>query len=121
MGAFGIGLIFVAEPFARWFLDDDNVVPLAVNFIFFLGIAMPMMAVEFAVGGALRGAGDTRYPMFVIFFGLFGCRLLPAAIAAYAFDASIQVVWSCLLLDYAAKAALLAWRFHGGKWKHVEV
>jgi putative MATE family efflux protein len=121
MGLFGIGLIFVAEPFARWFLDDDSVVPLAVNFIFFLGIAMPMMAVEFAIGGALRGAGDTRYPMFVIFFGLFFCRLLPAAIAAYYFNASIQIVWSCLLLDYAAKAALLAWRFHGGKWKHIEV
>lgn len=121
MSVFGVILIMIAEPFARWFLDDDEVVRLAVDFIWILGLAQPLMAIEFAIGGALRGAGDTRYPMFVIFVGLIGCRLIPAAIAANFFGASIQIVWSALLLDYAAKAALLAWRFHGGKWKHVEV
>lgn len=121
MSALGVILIIIAEPFARWFLDDDDVVRLAVDFIWILGLAQPLMAIEFAIGGALRGAGDTRFPMFVIFIGLIGCRLIPAAIAANFFGASIQVVWSALLLDYAAKAALLAWRFHGGKWKLVEV
>lgn len=121
MSVFGVILIIIAEPFSRWFLDDDEVVRLAVDFIWILGLAQPLMAIEFAIGGALRGAGDTRYPMFVIFVGLIGCRLIPAAIAANFFGASIQVVWSALLLDYAVKAALLSWRFHGGKWKHVEV
>jgi MATE family, multidrug efflux pump len=121
MSLLGIALIIVAEPFARWFLDDDAVVALAVDFIWVLALCQPFMSVEFAIGGALRGAGDTRFPMLVSFVGLFLCRLLPAAIAAFVFKASIQIVWSVLLLDWSVKAAMLAWRFYGGKWKHVKV
>lgn len=121
MSALGVVLILVAEPFARWFLDDEEVVRLAVSFIWVLGLCQPFMAVEFAIGGALRGAGDTRFPMFVAFIGLFVCRLFPAFILAVIFNASIQTVWLVLLLDWSVKAGLLAWRFYGGKWKTIEV
>ena len=39
------------------------------------------MATEFALGGALRGAGDTRFPLLAVFIGLFLFRLVPATIA----------------------------------------
>ena len=117
----GFVLVTFSEPIARWFLDDPVVVPLTVDFIFILGLAQPMMAVEFVIGGALRGAGDTRFPLGVLFLGLFLCRLIPATLAALYFDASIQIVWSALILDYSAKAILLAVRFHRGRWKSIEV
>jgi putative MATE family efflux protein len=121
MAGLGAVLILFAEPFARWFVDDDEVVRLTVDFIWILGIAQPLMAIEFTMGGALRGAGDTRYPMFVIFTGLFLFRVLPAMILVHFFEAPIQLVWAVLLLDYIVKASLLAWRFRGGKWKTIEV
>ena len=117
----GFVLVTFSEPIARWFLDDPVVVPLTVDFIFILGLAQPMMAVEFVIGGALRGAGDTRFPLGVLFLGLFLCRLIPATLAALYFDASIQIVWSALILDYSTKAILLAVRFHRGRWKLIEV
>ena len=117
----GLVLVSLSEPIARWFLDDPHVVPLTVDFIFILGLAQPLMAVEFVLGGALRGAGDTRFPLGVVFVGLFVCRLIPATLAALYFDASIQVVWSALLLDYSTKAALLVMRFARGRWKEIQV
>ena len=49
------------------------------------------------------------------------CRLIPAAVAALVFGATIQVVWSALVLDYLVKAALLIRRFLGGRWRAMRV
>ncbi len=121
MTALGAVLIARAEPIARWFIDDAEVVSLTVDFIWILGVAQPLMAVEFTLGGALRGAGDTRFPLLVIFIGLFLCRLTPALLAAYVWGATIQLIWCALLLDYAMKAVLLTERFRRGRWREIEV
>jgi MATE family, multidrug efflux pump len=121
MGALGAGLIAMAPMLAGWFIDDANVIALTVDFIWILGLAQPLMAIEFVVGGALRGAGDTRFPVFAIFTGLFVFRVLPAVIIVFYFGGSIQWVWSVLLLDYLVKGILLTERFRRGYWKTIEV
>lgn len=121
MGSMGGIIIAIAEPFARWFVDDDEVAMLAVQFILFLGLAQPMMAVENALGGDLRGAGDTRFPLLAVFSGLFFGRVIPGYVAVYFFDVGIATVWSFLLLDYLIKAGLMSWRFKTGKWKTINV
>jgi Na+-driven multidrug efflux pump len=57
----------------------------------------------------------------VVFVGLFVCRLIPATLAALVFGATIQVVWSALVLDYAVKAVLLVERFRRGRWSTLDV
>jgi putative MATE family efflux protein len=121
MTVLGAILMATAEPVARWFIDNDEVVALTVDFIWIMGVAQPLMAVEFTLGGALRGAGDTRYPLLVIFIGLFLCRLAPATLLAYWFGAPIQWIWCALILDYGVKAVLLIRRFRRGYWRTVEV
>ena len=75
----------------------------------------------FALGGSLRGAGDTRFPLYAILSGLFAVRLLGATIVANVLGGGVVAVWSCLLADYTTKAALLTWRFRSGAWKRVQV
>lgn len=118
-----LGTIFIlsATYMARWFIDDDEVVSLTADFVLILGIAQPLMAMEFVLGGALRGAGDTRFPLFAIITSLFTCRVLPALVIALYFMGSIQMVWAALLLDYLVKGLLLAWRFRQGKWRTITV
>ena len=103
------------------FSSDPAVIALTVDFIWILGAVQPLMAIEFALGGGLRGAGDTRFPLLTIFIGLFVCRLVPASVAALVYGASIQLVWSALILDYSIKALLLVVRFQRGRWKRIEV
>ena len=121
MSVLGAATIAAAPALARLFSSDPHVIELTVDFIWTLGAVQPLMAIEYTIGGALRGAGDTRFPLFAIFAGLFLCRLAPAALAAYVFHARVQVVWSMLVLDYALKATLLLWRFRRGRWKTLEV
>ena len=102
------------------FSDDLEVVELTIDFIWILGAVQPLMAIEFAVGGSLRGAGDTFYPMLTVFFRLFIGRLIPAAIAGVLLGAPLQLVLCELIGDYAMKATLLIRRFRGERWKTIE-
>jgi putative MATE family efflux protein len=121
MLAVGVAVVAAAEAIARWFIDDDDVVRLTVDFIWILFAVQPFMAIEFTLGGALRGAGDTRFPLVCVFVGLFVFRLIPATLAALVFHAPIQWVWAALVFDYVAKAGLLTWRFARGRWKALAV
>ena len=63
MGILGIILALASRPIAGFFVDDPEVIRLTVLFVWLLGIMQPLMALEFALGGALRGAGDTKSPV----------------------------------------------------------
>jgi Na+-driven multidrug efflux pump len=122
MGLTGLSIIATAPLIARIFgATGQETVDLTVVFIYILGAAQPLMAVEFALGGSLRGAGDTRFPLYSILTGLFAVRLLGATVVAEVFGGGVVAVWSCLLADYTTKAILLTWRFWSGSWKRIQV
>ncbi|MBI4514743.1 MAG: MATE family efflux transporter [Deltaproteobacteria bacterium] len=121
MSACGLLIIVAARPIARLFVDDDEVVADTVSFIYMLGLAQPLMAIDFTIGGALRGAGDTRFPLITVLVAFYGCRLGCAYLAASVFHLSLVWVWAALIGDYVARAALKSWRFRSGYWKTIEV
>lgn len=120
----GVMLVFAAmiirgaEPLARFLIDDPEVVRLTVVFIYVLGSVQALMATEFALSGALRGAGDTRFPLITVFTGLFGVRILLASIFAW-LGLSVEWIFSALIADYIVKATMLTLRFRSRRWVHV--
>jgi len=119
MGVLGAIVIYFARDLATFFIGDDQAtIQHTVEFTYVLGAMMPLMAVDFAIGGALRGAGDTRFPMIATFFGLIGMRCTLAAIFTYA-GLPVRWVYAALIGDYVLKGLMLLWRFHSGKWKYV--
>ena len=118
MVVFGLAIMLSAEPIARMMVDDDETVRLAVVFIYLLGSAQPLMALEFGLSGALRGAGDTRFPFYAVLIGMVGVRCSLAALAAW-LELSVEWVFAALLGDWLVKALLLVWRFRSGRWQHV--
>lgn len=121
MSAGGIAIFLAAERIARLFVDDAAVVADAVSFIRTLAAAQPLMAADFTLGGALRGAGDTRFPLLTVVLGFYGVRLGFALAAARVFSLSLAWVWAALLGDYLVRAVLKAWRFRSGRWKTIRI
>jgi putative MATE family efflux protein len=122
MSGVGLTIILFANPLAGSFgAVGAETIRLAVIFTYILGAAQPLMAIEFALGGALRGAGDTRFPLFAILTGLFVFRLGAAFIIARPFFDGVTAVWLCLLADYAVKAGMLSLRFASGRWRSARV
>jgi putative MATE family efflux protein len=121
MSVCGIILFVAARPIAAMFVDDAEVVADTVSFIRTLAAAQPLMAIDFTMGGALRGAGDTRFPLIAVFVGFYGCRLAFAYVATFVLHLSLPWVWFALIGDYIARASLKAWRFRGGRWRFAVV
>jgi Na+-driven multidrug efflux pump len=99
-------------------IDDAEVVRLTVVFIYVLGGLQPLMAIEFALTGSLRGAGDTRFPLLVVLSGLVLVRCVLAGIFAW-LDFSVEWIFYALIADYIVKTTMLTLRFRGGRWKTV--
>ena len=118
MTVFGAAIVAFAEPLARFMIDDDEVVRLTVIFIWVLGAVQPLMAIEFTLGGALRGAGDTRFPLYTVLAGMVGVRLTTAT-AVWQLGGPIEWVYGSLIADYIVKAVMLTLRFRSGRWKTV--
>jgi len=117
MGVLGAVVIFFARDLATFFIGSDAVtIGHTVEFTWILGLMMPLLAIEFAIGGSLRGAGDTRFPLLCTFFGLIGMR---CGLAIAFTVAGMPVVWvyGSLIGDYVLKTVLLLWRFRTGTWK----
>ena len=112
----GIAIIAAAEPIAAFMIDDERVIYYTVVFIYILGACQPLMAVEFAIGGALRGAGDTRYPLKATMAGLILMRCTLAVVFAV-LELPVEWVFGALIGDYAMKAIMLTRRFRSGRWK----
>ena len=68
--------------------------------------------------GALRGAGDTRFPLMATMLGLCGVRVGLAAIFVV-LDMSVEWIYAALIGDYVLKAIMLTIRFRNGKWQQV--
>jgi putative MATE family efflux protein len=117
MGLLGLVVIYFARSLATFFLGDEPLtIEYTVQFIYILGSMMPLLAVEFAIGGALRGAGDTRFPLIATFLGLIGMRCGLAALATW-LQTPVFWVYAALVGDYLLKGALLIWRFRSGRWR----
>jgi len=120
MVVLGGAIVACAEPIARFMIADPEVVRLTVVFIYILGAMQPLMAIDFTLGGALRGAGDTRFPLLTTLTGLVVVRGTIAAVFS-GLGLPVEWVFGALVLDYVVKSALLALRFRGGAWQRIEI
>ena len=118
MTFFGIIIVTFAESLARFMINNDEVVRLTVIFIWLLGSMQPLMAIEFSLGGALRGAGDTKTPLVITLTCLLFIRVF-LAVVFFLLDASIEIIFSTLLADYIVKGFLYVSRFKSGRWMNV--
>jgi putative MATE family efflux protein len=119
--AAGIAFIVVPGFLLGVFTNSSAVVMTGIGALAVVGVGQPAQAVIFALGGALRGAGDTRYPLLVSFVSWFALRLPLAYLFAFVFGLGLAGIWLGVTVDYFVRAALFAVRFRSGAWARVKV
>jgi putative MATE family efflux protein len=119
MSLIGFVIVMNASGLARFFLGSDEIaVQRTTEFTYIMAAMLPLLGVDMAIGGSLRGAGDTRFPLITSFLGLIGVRCALAATFA-AFHLPVVWVYSSIIGDYMLKGSMLIWRFKSGHWKHA--
>ncbi len=120
MTAMGLVFIAFAHQIAALFIDDKQVIAYTVQFMYALAAAQPLMAIDWTITGALRGAGDSRFPLYGSLAGFYGMRLFLTSLIWY-HGGSINYIWWSLLADYVVRSTVKVWRFQSAHWETIEV
>ena len=108
----GLALLFFAWPgVTRLFSTDEVVRAAALPGLRLVLLAVPLEAINQVLTGALRGAGDTRYPMWVTVFGHWLVSLPLIVLFTGVLGWGLQGVWSAMFLQILVRALLTGWRF----------
>ena len=80
-----------------------------------------MDAVGIIAGGALRGAGDTRWP-FWVHTALAWLVFVPLAyLLGVKLGGGLTAAWAGATFYVAALAGALVWRFVSGAWQEIHI
>jgi putative MATE family efflux protein len=124
-------IVAFARPIAGAFGTEH--VDLTVTFIRVFALIVAGFSISRTMRGSLRGAGDTRWPLYGTLVATYLVRLpiailaLPAgyAVAVAGFSLPIGLGWGlpaifvALVADFYVKAAVNTSRFYSGRWKSV--
>ena len=119
--AAGAAFVIVPGLLLGLFTNSSAVVVAGIGALAVVGLGQPAQAAIFALGGALRGAGDTRYPLIVSLVNWFLIRLPLAYVLAFPMGMGLTGIWFGVTVDYFVRAVLLALRFRSGAWARVRV
>ena len=72
-------------------------------------------------GESIRGAGDTKFYMYVMLFCAWGLLIPGTWYIVYKLQLSVFWVWSWLTFYAGLTAVFMLWRFFQGKWKTIVV
>ncbi len=137
MGLCGLGFWIFRYPMVSFFvrvlpsreLDPQQVQQITARIID-IGTTVLICAAIFqlfdAVGivyiGALRGAGDTRWPMFVTMVLSWGIIVGGGSVVVNAFPQLKSIgPWIAGSIYVAAMGTAMAWRFESGKWENIQL
>jgi putative MATE family efflux protein len=119
----GLLLFFAAGPLVDLFLSADQTGVAAVTpaLLRIVSVAMPPLAIMQVLTGALRGAGDTAWPLAFTFLGFLGVRLPLAYLLVMVWHWGVAGAWYAMVADMLVRCALVVFRFLHGGWKRVQV
>ena len=119
----GIGAVFYlfAPQFASLFSETAAVQEQVVQVLRIIAWFQPFAALVQIMTGALQGAGDTRFPMYATFIGIWGLRIGLGYFLAVPFGMGLSGVWFAYAADLVVRGLLLFERFRGGKWQEIEI
>lgn len=122
MSAIGVGFLLAAAPLVRvFFPGPEDVVGPAAACLRISAAEQPFMALAMALGGALRGAGDTRTPVFVGFVGVWVVRIPLAWVLAFPAGLGLYGIWMTMIADWLVRTVIFAAIWRRGRWKAIRL
>ncbi len=117
----GATFFVFAEPIFALMHDDPRVRAAGVPAFRVLGLFQVALVLSIVYKFGLRGAGDTRFPLWSNLLGIYGIRLPVAYLCAYGWPGGLLGAWIGMFADVTVRAVLVAWWFHRGRWMRLKV
>ena len=121
MGLLGLTYWFFPEIWMRIFSNDPSVIEYGILFCKFAAVLQIPLAATMILAGSLRGAGQTRWVMFVTMIGAWCVRVPVAYIFGYRLGYGIFYIWLAMPVDWIVRAILMIIKFYGHKWSGDDI
>lgn len=120
MGMVGALFVIFPEFFVSFFTNNTTTIKEASLYLRIVGLSQIPLAIEFALNGALRGAGATKITLIVNNFSFWLFRIIPAYFVAI-LTKEIIYVYFVMIFETFVKAFILWKIFKRGKWKEIKI
>lgn len=121
MGAVGLTFLLFPAQIMGFFTDEADIIAVGTLPLQMVGVIQPILAATMIFAGALRGAGDTRWPMAMTGISIWLIRLPLAYLFGLVLGWGLPGAWGAFALDLSLRGVLNYLRFRGGRWKLVKV
>jgi putative MATE family efflux protein len=112
--------LILPSPLARLYSTDPEVITLTANCLRITAVSQLALAVAQVLAGALRGAGDTKWVMYITAIGNWGVRLVGAWVLGVYLGWGLIGVWVAMAIDQLLRGGLTVLRYRSGNWKHLK-
>ncbi|MBI9015752.1 MAG: MATE family efflux transporter [Phycisphaerae bacterium] len=126
MTLLAISFCIIPDLYLNLFKSERNadifaeMLPIARQLLIFAALISIFDTGSIIMGGALRGAGDTRFVMWMSVAIHWGLLLIPSIIIN-ACGGGLYHYWAFFTLTVCVLAIAFLWRFNNGKWKTMRV
>jgi MATE family multidrug resistance protein len=121
MMVMGLVFILLPRPLISLFTNEADVIAVAVAPLRIIGFVQPLMAASMVFAGSLRGAGDTRFPMYVTGPIILAVRVPTALLLGVALGMGLPGAWLGMAIDQCVRGTIFYLRFRSGRWKAAQV
>ncbi len=117
----GLFFFLFSRQIVGFFTDDPQVVALGSGPLRVVALAQPLLASTMIFSGALRGAGDTRFPMLSNGISVVVVRFGLAMLFVHGLGWGLMGAWYALATDMAMRGLLNFLRFRSRSWQKARV
>ena len=101
------------------YTNDPQVAALSAGVLKLIALGMPGICTQLPVAAGLRGARDTRFPLYASMAGIWIFRVILAHPFIYTFGWGLTGAWMTIVLDQTTRAVVVYARFKTGRWLHI--
>ncbi|MCL2753717.1 MAG: MATE family efflux transporter, partial [Defluviitaleaceae bacterium] len=102
------------------YTEDPIVIQYGVPVFWFMALTQFVQSSNMSTAGALRGSGDTMYPLYASIAGIWGTRLILAATFIFVFRWGVAGAWFAFFIDQCVRSYVVSRRFNSGKWREMK-
>ena len=103
------------------YTQDENVIKIATQIMYICSLILITTSFQNCYSGALKGAGDTKFPLYSAIICTLFVRVVLAYIVVNVLHLGIFFVWLATLTDLVLRAVAIYLRYTSGRWiKYAE-
>lgn len=121
LGVVSIVFVAFAEPIARIFTQEDDVLRYAADGLLIVALGFPFYAYGMVISQSFNGAGDTWTPTYLNLFAFWTFEIPIAYVLSTRLGMGPHGVFWAIMMAFSILAVASALLFKRGRWKRVVV